>query len=313
MIFEIDPEFINRCPSARLSDIICTCARNGHYIKCDRESLKIIKTAIKDHASTTEKELFKAHRSMFDISGNKYRFLRVLRIDPDFHPTSLLYLAAAKARLILENANHEWIIYKYFIDRYSNHPVLGDGLSLLRQAKERRRIKAIHAGGWGEMLKIADQDPHRHNGKNLRLYKTCIVFDRDTDNDHSFDENKNALFSRLANKKADTIAEQDIYHLKSSAPMWHMWHKRAIENYFPVEQYKKLGCDTTNLEVLTDTARDYLKIESKSVKGYDKNNLPKLLDNLDLSAFEKKLKKFDIDGQEYSEIEIFLLKLVKII
>ncbi len=313
MIFEIDQEFINRCPRPRLSDITCACARNGHYIKCDRNSRSIIKSAISEHASTTEKELFKAHRTMFDISGNKYRFLRVLHIDADYHPNSFLYLAAAKARLILENANHEWTVYKYFIDQYSNHTFLGDCLSLLRQAKERHRIKAIHAGGYGEMLKIADHDPIKHRDRNLRLYKTCIVFDRDTDNEHSFDGNKNGLFTRLANKKAELLTDRDIYNLEFSSPMWHMWHKRAIENYFPIIQYKKLGCDTSQLEALDNYERDYIKIESSSVPKYDKTDLPKLLSGLDRTTIEKNLKKFTIDGHEYSEIEIFLLKLVKII
>lgn len=313
MIFRIDPGFINSCPPARLSDIACAAARNGHYLRTDRNSRSAIRDAVRQHGSTTEKQRFKAHTSMFDPAGNLGRFLRTIEITKDYSPNAFFYLVAGNARLILENANHEWKVYKYFIDLYSNHRELGDCLRLLRYAKEKKTIKAVHSGGWGEMLKIADSEPLRHDGENLRLLKTCMVFDRDTDNSITFDGNKNGLFSRLAGKKADILEESDIYHLDFGSPMWHMWHKRTIENYFPDSRYENIGCDVSAMSGLTPLQRDYFKICEKSVNGYDKHSLDRLIEGLDRNMLEANLKKFRIGDKEYSEMELFLLKLVKII
>lgn len=313
MIFRIDPRFIDSCPRPRLSDIACAAARNGHYLRTDRRSRCAIRDAVRDHGSTTEKQRFKAHTSMFDPAGNLSRFLRTVEITDDFPPNSFLYLVAGKARLVLENANHEWRVYKYFIDLYSNHRELGDCLSLLRNAKEKKTIKALHSGGCGEMLKIADSEPLNHDGKNLRLLKTCIVFDRDTNDGNTFDDKKNGLFSRLADKRHDNITEADIYHLKPASPVWHMWHKRAIENYFPDSQYHRIGCDVSGMSGLRPEQRDYFKIENKSVKGYDKNSLDLLIEGCDREMLEANLKKFHISDRQYSEMELFLLKLVRII
>lgn len=313
MIFRINPGFINSCPPARLSDIACAAARNGHYLRTDRHSRSAIRDAVRQHGSTTEKQRFRAHTSMFDPAGNLGRFLRTIEITEDYPPNAFFYLVAGNARLILENANHEWKVYKYFIDLYSNHRELGDCLRLLRDAKEKKTIKAVHSGGWTEMLKIADSEPFRHNGENLRLLKTCMVFDRDTDTADVYDGTKNALFRRLSGKRYDNIAEADIYHLDPATPVWHMWHKRAIENYFPDSQYRRIGCDVSGISGLWPEQRDYFKIESKSVKGYDKNSLDRLLEGLDRNMLEANLKKFRIGDNEYSEMELFLLKLVKII
>ncbi len=313
MIFRIDPRFIDNCPRPRLSDIACAAARNGHYMRVSGESRRIIARSVSEHGSTTEKTRFRAHTSMFDPSGNLARFLRTVEITPGFPPNTLLYLVSGKARLILENANHEWRVYKYFIDLYSGHRELGDCLSLLREAKEKKRIKALHSGGWSEMLKIADAEPMMHDGDNLRLLKTCIVFDRDTDSAAVYDGNKNALFRRLSGKRHDNITDSDIYHLDPSAPVWHMWHKRAIENYFPDSQYNRIGCDISAMSGLTPGQRDYFKIDKDSVSGYDKHSLANLIEDCDRDMLESNLKRFTVGGKEYSEIEIFLLKLARTI
>ena len=92
-----------------------------------------------------------------------------------------------------------------------------------------------------------------------------------------------------------------------------MWHKRAIENYFPDSRYENIGCDVSAMSRLRPEQRDYFKIENKTVKGYDKNSLDRLLEGLDRNMLEANLKKFRIGDKEYSEMELFLLKLVKII
>ena len=56
MIFRINPGFINSCPPARLSDIACAAARNGHYLRTDRHSRSAIRDAVRQHGSTTEKQ-----------------------------------------------------------------------------------------------------------------------------------------------------------------------------------------------------------------------------------------------------------------
>jgi hypothetical protein len=90
-----------------------------------------------------------------------------------------------------------------------------------------------------------------------------------------------------------------------------MWYKRSIENYFPNEAYEYLGLNTDSI---TDTTaeRDYLNIE-ECLRGYKKHKLPLLTCAMSRKKYEDNLKHFNVNGEDLSEIQLFLLKLVRII
>lgn len=317
MIFELDDRFVKECPPATLSDISCSAAANGHFFITSKESRRIIRDAVARHGSTNEKIKFRAHGDMFSPARDYTSFLRKVSVTDTASPHTVLFLVNAPALVILENAFNEWIVYKYIIDAYSTHPQLKDAVGMLRKAKDAGRIQFIHAGGWSTELAALDYMPyHDADGRNLKLVKSMVVFDRDTKDETSFDGTKNSLFRRLAGKKHTEMTDTDVYNLDVREPMWHMWYKRAIENYFPDEAYRNVGCDTSAVVGMEACDRDYLKIPNKdggSITGYDKSMLPMLIHGMTRKKFEDNLKKFDVKGVKYSEFEIFLLKMARII
>ena len=91
-----------------------------------------------------------------------------------------------------------------------------------------------------------------------------------------------------------------------------MWYKRSIENYFPNEAYISAGMDPS---LITESGiqRDYVKITSSNISGYDKDKLQLLTCAMSRQQFEDNLKQFNINGENLSEFQLFLLKLVRII
>ncbi len=318
MIFDIPTSFLLNCPAPDVSDIACDIARSDHFIQVDRDGYRIIREAVKEHGSTNQKESFRTHLEKFDIPENLRRYLRIWKVREDCPVKVLSYMINEPARLVTENASHEWPVYRHFIDVYKSDPEFGTWFKILKKAKDNGRITSEHAGGTGELLKRADDEPFFFGTENLRYFKTCVLFDRDTDDDHYYDGNKNHLFRTLAGKDHTSISENDIWTLSHHPLTWHMWYKRAIENYFPDEQYVNAGLNISALDGLTHIQRDYALIGGNKrnpplVTDYSKSSLPDLLPGLSRQKLERHLRKFTIDGTEMSEMQLFMLKLVKIL
>lgn len=69
-----------------------------------------------------------------------------------------------------------------------------------------------------------------------------------------------------------------------------------------------------NTSNITETGvdRDYLKISEK-IAGYSKDKLPSLTSKMSRKKYESGLKHFYVNGEDLSELQLFLLKLVRII
>lgn len=318
MIFHIPTSFLQKIKSPDLSDLAYEMARNGHFIKVDKDGYRMIRDAVREHGSTNQKECFFSHTEIFDISTSLFSGLRNYWVDENSSVKDLRFMVTEPARLVTENANHEWPVYKHLIDVYRSDPKYGDLFAVLKKAKDNHRITGDHAGGSGELLKTMDRDAYLSGDDNLRLLKTCVLFDRDTDDDTYFDGHKNSLFRRFVGKDHTTISDNDIYTLSHDVPVWHMWYKRAIENYIPNEQYVYGGFDISGILTLTNKERDYALLGGNGstnplIAGYDKKALPGLIAGLSRSKIERNLKHFNINGEDLSEMQLFLLKLVKTI
>lgn len=318
MIFHIPLQFLTNNRQQDISDIVCLACKKGHYIKADRESIHLIRAFVSEHGNTNEKERFRAHITLFDITESLETHLTTFDVDADYPIEHLEYLMDEPARVVIENANKEWPVYEHIIDIYKSDKQFGDVFSLLKKAKDKKWIQEDHAGGTGEIKDTVERHPFPSKSNNLRLKKTLALFDRDTDDNLHFDGNKNPLFKYFSGKDFLEVSEGDIYTLKQKEPFWHMWYKRAIENYFPDEQYVKAGFDVSAIRGLSSSERDYRllgrnKNNPALIGGYGKDSLKKLVKGLSREKLERNLKKFNIDGIEISEMQLFLLKLVRIL
>ncbi|MDE6227078.1 MAG: hypothetical protein K2M63_06135 [Muribaculaceae bacterium] len=301
-----------------MSDLVCLACSKGHYIKADKESIRLIRTYVKENGSTNEKERFRAHTELFDITESLEKYLTTFDVKPNFPLHDLEYLMNEPARIVIENANKEWDVYKHIIDIYKSDKQFSDIFTLLKKAKDEKRLKGDHAGGTGEIKDTVDREPYMVESKNIRLKKTLALFDRDTDDNLHYDGNKNSLFKFFSGKDYTEIKEEDIYTLNQDEPFWHMWYKRAIENYFPDVQYVKAGFDVSGIRGLTLEERDYKllggnKTHPALIRGYKKDSVKSLVNGLSREQLERSLKKFNIDGMEISEMQLFLLKMVRIL
>lgn len=175
---------------------------------------------------------------------------------------------------------------------------------------ENRIVTPENAGGFGNIISVFDL---KNSGEYYHLYKMkcCVIFDRDTDDDTRFDDNKNRLFERFCDgKNNNTVTDSDIYKIPGEGEyMWHMWYKRAIENYFPANQYADLGVDVTEAQTA-----DYSYYHFEDGKnGYDKTMMARIGRGMSCSDFENNTKKFQVDGFPMSEMLILLHKIAKII
>lgn len=313
MILVFNNSFLGRHTDVELCDITTAIARNGHYISCSREMGKMMRKAVKDHAGTSDKTSFASGAGFFDYPDHLEKIVRKFEVPDNINAATLIHFISDPSRLVMENGHNEWSVYSHIIDIFEKDAVYGDYYKILKTAKDKGRIHEAHAGGRDGLIKEAESRPIYHDGENLRLRKTCVLFDRDTDNNTDFSGYNNTLFKRLCSKDYTTVTDRDIYTLRHDSPQWHMWYKRAIENYFPVSQYDAMGCDTSNISGLTREQRSYFKIEGKknSVPKYAKGEINKLVKGLSKSALLAELDRLDVDGTTMSEMHLFLLKLVK--
>ena len=105
--------------------------------------------------------------------------------------------------------------------------------------------------------------------------------------------------------------DSDVYTLKQPGGWtWHMWYKRAIENYFPEEKYTELG---VNVDEAVHSPYKYDYFNIGKIYGYKKSMVPDLSHRMSRADFEKVVKHFIVDGVQMSEIQLLLLKFVKLV
>jgi hypothetical protein len=269
--------------------------------------MDIIRASIEKHGSTTQKELSLQYKG-FDISQEVRKYYSTIIVS-DFSQEELNTLISKDSKVLIENGPYEWPIYQNIIGTYGNDRRYKNLFRALKEAQKEGRISCLHGGGHTTYIRIIEQN-NQADYRNVFQHKACIVFDRDTDDATSFDKEKNPLFRFLCGKDSSTLTNNDIYGLNQQGYIWHAWYKRTIENYFPDRQFSNIGVDTSSIP--TDSLmRDYYKFGN--LPQYDKNKLKDLKEGMSRSDYENGLKHFIVNDEDISELQLFLLKLVKII
>jgi hypothetical protein len=307
MIFKITS--LETLRDSEFADIFCGIIENGHYIDCNDEVRKRIDCAIKQHGSTLQKELFNKYKR-FDITHEVRKYFTTIDI-ANHSVKELKILCSKPSYLLMEHSANEWGVYQSMIGAYKNDKKYKNLFCELERAKNEQRISYLHGGGYGNfpaLIKQKNDNDYYHVFK----YKVCVIIDRDTNTASYYDAQKNGLWQFLCNKKANMMNDDDIYVLNQPEYIWHMWYKRSIENYFPNPRYEAIGVTVNSIPV-DRRDRDYYKFENGKPLGYNKNYLSQLPDTMGRHDYEKGLKHFRLNGEDLSELQLFLLKLIKII
>lgn len=311
MIAHITSDYATRCDSKWLSRICCRIIENGHYISCDVTTQEYLLEVVDKEGSSWEKELIRRSKP-FDFTREEQKYMTTLSLG-DFTDKQCEVLFGEKSLLILENAVYEWSVYKHIIDTYKHdkqHPNL---IKKLLLAINNNRLLPYHGGGWTQHqqhIELQEASPYLGLGR----YKICALLDSDSVSEKCIPNDRAKLYCFLCGEDSESFGGYEldkIYTLNQPLYVWHMWYKRCIENYFPNEAYEEAKMNTSNITE-TGVDRDYLKISEK-IAGYSKDKLPSLTSKMSRKKYESGLKHFYVNGEDLSELQLFLLKLVRII
>lgn len=312
MIAHITKEYIAQCDSRWLSRLCCKIIENGHYISCDASTQEHLLGVVNKEGSAWEKELI-CKSKPFDFSKEEQKYMTTISLE-NFNPEQCEVLFGERSMLLLENSVYEWNVYTHIADTYKRdrqHPNL---IKKLSNAIDKGRLTYYHGGGCSQHQQHIEQH-EAHIYKSVGKYKICALLDSDCPSENDIPKEKYKLYCYLCGDKYEDFAGYDlskIYTLNQPNYIWHMWYKRSIENYFPNDSYISAGMDPS-LITETGTQRDYVKITSKNIIGYDKDKLQVLTHTMSRQKYEDNLKHFNVNGEDLSEIQLFLLKLVRII
>lgn len=307
MIVRINYNYAESISKQELSDKCALIMRYNHYISCDGRTRMNIYNAIKECGSKSQYSLMLRYKG-FDITQECHTYLQT--IDLSVYSQDLQKLLLLPSEILIENALYEWDLYKLLPEIYKHDPQFKNMFALLSKAMKYNRIVPYHGGGFNQYHLLLQQK-NSSSYANVYQMKCCAIFDRDTNDAATFSEKKNSLFHFLCGKKADQMSDTDVYTLKQPGGWtWHMWYKRAVENYFPKEKYLELGVNVDEAESSTN-GYDYYNIGN--IHGYKKDMVPDLSHRMSRADFEKKVKHFNVYGVQMSEIQLLLLKFVKLV
>lgn len=309
MIFLIDSTFVQQTAAYDLARLVKGIMAHHHFISCEGEgnSMQAIVDKVKEELGKTELQQLLNAFQLFSPTQMLKNYLTVIECH-HYPMKSLLLMVEKPSRILIENELYEWPVYCYIMDAYKNDPIFKNLFKLLHQAERNRYLLSSHAGGKTQMGQLADEQDKREY-RQVARFKWGVLFDRDSNDEHSFASQSNALFRFFwKGKEAGTMTNADVYDLKPTpSGYWvHVWYKREIENYFPDSQIQK--CHLSIPSTFADsTSRNYTKL------NLPKDALPNLPKGMNRKDFEATAEKFIVDGKLISEFQLLLLKWVKLI
>lgn len=313
MIVNFDNNCFTKFEDKELASLAYAVVKNYHFIDDIKSWSKLLPIAEK-YCSTWQKEQIKSGINRLSHLTPVIRKYLTTITASDYSYKEIYDILTKPSYLMVENLPYEANVYKSIIGTYTKDKRYKSIFLLLDNAKKRRWLSFFHAGGFSTekaLLEYLDQNDYR----NITKLKFCVLMDRDTDGYLLFPDSRNPLFKMLSGKDKRTLSNIDIYDNAFSSPyIWHMWYKRTIENYFPERVFMNVGINT-NLCALGVADWNYKHIVERG--GYKKKMLSDIAKGMSLNDYENNLQGFDVSvnntTEHMSEMELFLLKLVKII
>lgn len=314
MIVKIERNFLNVTEPDLKDNFIelCNIAAAGHYLDVDNSIVEDFVQSAEKYAGNTYCSFIAEAMQKFSNEKSLRSYLTTVKFS-DYTREQRRCLLQKPSELLLENSANEWEIYSSLIDYYAKGKKYKNVMTYLQWAIERDMIEPAHLGGIYQLPVDLSQKECKY--KNMYRNKVCVVFDRDTTTGYDIDKTKKAVFASLCNGIDINDVNNDIvYRLNYDKEyVWHMWYKRAVENYFPKEQYAILGVDISSFN--NQLSYDYQKFDEKKnyPKGYKKIMMKEIAKGLTRQYFEDNTQHFTINGEDMSEITLLLLKIAKIV
>lgn len=267
----------------------------------------------------------------------------------EINPESASRILEERSKIIVENGINDWDFIKGVCQKYTAHKKRKTIYALIYKSILNEFIEPDNSGGHGEIIKIVKKWMSNHRFEKIFPYKLMVVFDSDREfKNGTITETKykDKLKFFKKKEKLDAITANDYKYEKSDLIIWHILHKRKLENYIPLtilfsepclsEIYNKIpdkesesisissfifGKYQANFQNKTPVELDYIEYNFENIGltgGSIKDIFPKLfLQNFSYQELEKRCehhKEFSQEAnEEISEMEQILLKIAKII
>lgn len=262
------------------------------------------------------------------IDRSREKYLTTLKIglqEDEIHPEIAFNILNYPSIIIVENAANDWKFIRGIINKYANHPKRRSIYMFLKKALDNLLLIAEQAGGKGQ-IKSRFEDLKEHRYKDIYCYKIMTLFDSDRSNNKSLNDEQKSLIKNFKGKEVDYTT---AIHEDSDLIVWHMFYKRELENYVPVDvlidEIPLTTKEKTDLTSKSAEEIDFLDYE-ESLKNNPnhivvKRDFPELFlkewtrDKIEKRCEEHKVSIELPNGtlEEVSEIEQLLLKIAKII
>lgn len=309
MIFQIDQTFYDSLSAPVRSQLYCDIIEHGHFVDCAFGLRQQFYKDIEANGSSIQKNMMQNDPSLkMPTLFKQY----LTRVDVNQFDAQQLYALVNKpALLLLENEVNEKAVYCDIIHKYAKKDRSFKSLFMkLKEAVDDELFDFDQAGGCTQlapMYQSHDSGRYHHTAN----WKICILADRDTNSPTEvLDENKRGLLAFTCGKDVNTVTDADVYDLSQAPVIWHLWCFREIENYFPAKQYEAIGLDPVSCK---DKNPDWHYKDLGKIPNYDKKLLSKLTKGMTYDDYETGLRIFQLPGGSLSEMQLFLLKLVRII
>lgn len=296
--------------------LLVTLLENLHFVDVSDDDFPQLEAMMEKYAGKMGNELFKGSRELLSCSDRVKDHITSINLS-ELTPADIVTLLLKPSELLVENSTNEWPVYMRIIKKYQKDQTFGGVIKYIWRRTGQHHLVPANAGGINNIpaiIELKDNGEYRGNYRK----KVCVIFDRDTDDDQHYSANNNRLFELFAGegKNSTNVTTDDIYKLNfTEGYIWHMWYKRAIENYFPAEKYAELGMNTENLPEEQE-AYDYYHFKEPKpiVEGcFRKTMVKELGGGMGIQDYRNSTKSFEIDGGRYDEMLLLMLKIAKIV
>lgn len=344
MIFDFNPSVFEETHFDTLKQILVLLGQEQHFLftqnlKDDYDKWIFEKEPFKSYFGKYELQDLskKLQQKQTKITLLYKQFLTKVVIGNDENevsPYNALRILKERSLLLVENKLNEKKFLKGICDKYTDHSQRKSIYLLIQKSFENEWIET-EGGGNGEIKKNLDSHIKSLRFKDIEKYKLFTVFDSDkTSNmDRQLKSTPKTIIEFIKNITTENTNESYSWE-KSDKIVWHILHKRALENYAPLEQifikiYALNDGDTPKtreqkeyLENLLPNELDFLEYKSSNVGINDiKKQFPEIFEmTFSYQLLEKRCEHHKISFEtnnnnviEISEIEQILLKIAKII
>jgi hypothetical protein len=235
---------------------------------------------IKEYITNNRKTITQLHRSHLTclIIGNSVN---------ETNPVDAYKIITERSKVIVENGINDWKFIKGICNKYSSGKTKRRSIyQLLEKAIKEEFVESDHSGGIGEITKIVQRWIESSRYHNIHKYKLMAIFDSDRKSENDLTPHTSKINFL---KRADNIQPNNYMYESTDLIVWHILHKRKIENYIPLNIiFSKIESINPNqksaLETMNKADLDFIEYTSDNL-GIGKLEIKQQFPDLFLTPF----------------------------